>query len=366
MVGGAGALLIAGSCSRDNPFFDAAGSGGTGGTDGVETSSPTTIPSGSQSDGNSDSEDSDGCQCLATETCLDGVCVSMCGEGLTRCDEACVDLQSDGSHCGDCNRLCIEPTVCAGGDCRDECPVGTQECDGGCPEIDHVLHCGGCNMPCASGAICVDSQCVCPEETERCGDACVHTADDPYNCGKCGLACDSGTCNDGVCFCETGVACEGSCFDLMTDELNCSECGMPCEANVEQCVGGVCGCAPQFTPCGDACVHTGSDPEHCGGCEPCADGDVCLGGTCTELCSDAMVCGDQCVDLMSNPLHCGECDNPCTGDELCLGGSCRPYDVPAGCVACPCAACEDTPCCEVFGLVICAEVMVGVEGCNTG
>jgi hypothetical protein len=33
-------------------------------------------------------------------------------------------------------------------------------------------------------------------------------------------------------------------------------------------------------------------------------------------------CGDQCVDTTTDPQHCGECDNSCTQDQFCNLGAC--------------------------------------------
>lgn len=40
---------------------------------------------------------------------------------------------------------------------------------------------------------------VCLEGETACGDTCVLTASDPFNCGGCGVTCDSGLCEEGVC-----------------------------------------------------------------------------------------------------------------------------------------------------------------------
>ncbi len=41
-----------------------------------------------------------------------------CSGGLTRCGIFCVDLSSDGLHCGNCATLCLAPLVCKEGHCK--------------------------------------------------------------------------------------------------------------------------------------------------------------------------------------------------------------------------------------------------------
>jgi hypothetical protein len=35
-------------------------------------------------------------------------------------------------------------------------------------------------------------------------------------------------------------------------------------------------------------------------------------------------CGDLCVDTSSDEDHCGDCDDACETDETCVGGACTP------------------------------------------
>jgi hypothetical protein len=346
-------LLAAASCSRANPLFG--DSGGTGGTEGLDTndgpgtSSLTTDPG--------DSDDCGGCG--LGQACIDDVCTSTCGTGLRLCGDECVDVQSDGDHCGECDRLCDSPTVCSGADCRDECPDGTQQCDGGCPEIDHVLHCGGCNQPCLPGWDCVEGTCVCPSGTTDCQGICADKLNDPFHCGNCDVICESGSCVGGVCQCDAGEPCDGVCIDLNTDPLNCGRCGSSCDAMTETCQGRVCTCLPFFTHCGEECVYTESNLAHCGSCPmACDDGQVCSNGVCTTDCSVEMLqCNGLCVNPGLDPYHCGKCGNACGEGEACIDGTCQAYEIPS-CTQCPCPECGTAVCCPLPTLmdqVLCTD-----------
>ena len=54
--------------------------------------------------------------CSGDEVCNEeGGCVPVCREGETNCSGACVDLQTDPSHCGQCGKTCSHS--CDGGVC---------------------------------------------------------------------------------------------------------------------------------------------------------------------------------------------------------------------------------------------------------
>jgi hypothetical protein len=81
------------------------------------------------------------------------------------------------------------------------CETGTV-CGGACvDEQTNTSHCGGCDKPCPIGGTCQAGRCSCPTGHTKCGDACVDEKTDMANCGGCGMAC-SGTCSDGECLVE--------------------------------------------------------------------------------------------------------------------------------------------------------------------
>jgi hypothetical protein len=126
-----------------------------------------------------------GVVCAAGSTCRGGICVVpfVCAPGLVRCDpynDACTDLSTDRLNCGGCGRSCgagvaavgaYGRPMCVGGECTLVCDTGVADCDGrtdnGC-EINTAndpLNCGGCGITCdvAAGQPCVDGKCLMRE-----------------------------------------------------------------------------------------------------------------------------------------------------------------------------------------------------------
>ncbi|MBL4689671.1 MAG: hypothetical protein JKY37_34100, partial [Nannocystaceae bacterium] len=85
---------------------------------------------------------------------------------------------------------------------------------------------------------------------------------------------------------------------------------------------------PAETPilCGDSCVDTSADPQHCGGCETACEADeVCAAGSCAPDCEgETTACSGTCVDTESDPIHCGGCEADCglAGTWTCAAGIC--------------------------------------------
>jgi hypothetical protein len=206
------------------------------------------------------------------------------------------------------------------------------------------------------------------------GYACTDLANDPYNCGACGSACDQagsyeyGVCVSGECdyFCIEGAdRCDGTCTLLGGDPFNCGACGNVCPETAPYCNQGECAaCPPGTALCGGQCVDLLTDPSNCGGCGiHCADSEACIsgfcesGGACPEgqvrddlgVCCDpgctpdnpyypncGTVCGDPCltfwtgltwcnptcVGLQSDPYNCGACGNVCPDGFVCSSGAC--------------------------------------------
>ena len=63
---------------------------------------------------------SGGSPCPGGTTCSAGACV--CEGGLAWCDNACVDTETSGAHCGGCNSPCAAPNTCLGGECLGDEP----------------------------------------------------------------------------------------------------------------------------------------------------------------------------------------------------------------------------------------------------
>jgi hypothetical protein len=183
-----------------------------------------------------------------------------------------------------------------------------------------------------------------------CAGACTDVATDVANCGACGTACPSDTCNDGVC------------------------------------AGGACATRPKAdgTPCDDG--------------NPCTVFDVCQAGACVGISPLICTALDQCHVPGTCDPNTGTCSNPaapdgtacddgdaCTFGDVCTGGVCA--GTPAACSsACPSGSCSTAGqvcgstfsaglgCCYPPGTVgvcttenfdtVCCEGAVGVGCCN--
>jgi hypothetical protein len=89
--------------------------------------------------GNCNAKDDDGCETSlttlpanGTATCKAGSCEITCNIGFTKCGTACVNIASDPSNCGACNRACSGSNVaspkCFGGLCSSSCLPGWSNC----------------------------------------------------------------------------------------------------------------------------------------------------------------------------------------------------------------------------------------------
>lgn len=192
--------------------------------------------------------------CEEAETCCDAACCPA-GRACCRGDHGETCCQRGQTCCG--GKCCPVGQTCCGGKC---CPTNEPDmacCDGVCVfTYDHLNHCGACNNPCPPDDentywYCEKAQCVCRPRG------------------------------------SLGRSVEGS---------------STCE-----------GCPAGQTRCGDRCVDTGSDPEHCSGCgNVCGAGQVCRNQQCTcpTTCPQGKNCihgdGSLCVESPTRPdCHCG-------------------------------------------------------------
>jgi hypothetical protein len=151
---------------------------------------------------------------------------AACPTGLTLCDGACVDTDSDRGHCGACGTACEAGFVCNGaGTCELTCQAGLIICDGGCidPDTDRdfcgaTLDCQGANAgtACSAGELCSEGACAltCSAGTIACGGGCIDPDTDSDFCGatldcqgaNAGVACDVGSeCLAGTCTATTTI-----------------------------------------------------------------------------------------------------------------------------------------------------------------
>ncbi|MDW8245834.1 MAG: hypothetical protein RMJ84_04575 [Sandaracinaceae bacterium] len=281
-----------------------------------------------------------GVQCGVGETCVDGRCIcgsvegevaggSVCGPERRCCLGTCVDIGSNSSHCGECNRSCRHDQMCIAGLCRvGECPMGYGDCDGneanGCEtQLNSTENCGRCGRICQGGNarwMCSSGRCVvsdCIAGYEDCNlnpsDGCEVNLSDIEHCGSCNHRCPAVANAMRTC--------------------SMSRCAFSCNPGFADCNGQAM----------DGCeVNLNTNPNHCGGCNiRCAPGEACMMGRCVcgsiqgsvgggALCvtPNNHCCNGACVDTLSNSNHCGRCGVVCSSGTTCHRGNCvwRPMD----------------------------------------
>lgn len=159
--------------------------------------------------------------CAAADVCDAGECVAQCRDGRVPCARACVDLQTDPFHCGDCSEVCDLGGECVAADCKDACGdacdrnrevcvdqecacrTGFSSCGGACVNLDtDPMHCGECGLGC-DGSPCGGGECQpagCDAFADQCGASCTDVSSDPLHCRECDRACDGDeVCVDGDC-----------------------------------------------------------------------------------------------------------------------------------------------------------------------
>jgi hypothetical protein len=105
----------------------------------------------------------------------------------------------------------------------------------------------------------------------------------------------------------------GACSAALVALMGIAGCGFSAPVATPDATPSVAFCPPTTTWCGDACVDTSRDPQHCGGC----------GQTCTDAtpsCASS-VCVGQCgvaSDPSGSPDCPAECTGGCTADNVCV------------------------------------------------
>jgi hypothetical protein len=224
---------------------------------------------------------------------------------VTTSGQTTIGNQSPGSNCQSPSFAC-GPNCCPGGaTCTDAnqgicaCPNGTEQCG------------TNCVSSCSDGQPLDLDSCTCPDPQA----ACIQNQQTCQNHGQC---C-SGYCGGGTCFDCAGKVCgDFGCIDPSKDSQNCGNCGNVCIAPNGVCVGGVCGCVPDGSPCSfdsDCCSQGCNVSSGTCGC-------VGIGGSCsfTEDCCQPG--GDLFATCFFQTNTCTSIPKPCESNTECLSGNC--------------------------------------------
>jgi hypothetical protein len=275
-----------------------------------------------------------------------------CAAGLTRCPvttakqhkrpkhhkHACVNLQTDPTHCGACGHACGANETCQSGQCAGSgCPNGAKDCGGVCQQC-----CSPTDCPSAS----------CSEAT--CTDGVCGLNPIPGCCTHDGECDDQNTCTVDSCVgnaCQhvpaaAGTSCGG----------NQVCCGATCCDSGQICQSGNCAAPCTPTTCAALDRTCGSAPDGCGGtlnCGTCDFGKFCSNGQCVGCSVDSdCTSGGPCkqgacviderlrgrCQYSSIPGCCttnGDCHlNPCDVSVSCVNGQCVHVSACFGCMSC--------------------------------
>jgi hypothetical protein len=87
----------------------------------------------------------------------------VCAADRLKCNNTCIDSQTDNNNCGICDTTCLSDQFCSQGQCMKTCASGETSCIGGCYNLlIHPRHCGSCMNSCAFGLVCVEGICKSP------------------------------------------------------------------------------------------------------------------------------------------------------------------------------------------------------------
>ena len=320
-------------------------------------------------------ETDDGAECPPGETCKNGQCQVICGDGLCGVGEDECNCPSDCS--GGCPGCCAG-TECKTGDMLEVCGSGGEactECTGGkecqaghCVCVaEHYGQCEGgklywydsCDVQgseaddCDDGNLCTTNGCTGSQCTYlNVGNGTPCGNERSCQNGVCKYYCGDGLCPSALSATETCDTCPADCGSCCGNGLcegefqeDCAACPADCQCGCgEECVGSTC----VFTACeGEEC-----GPDGCGGsCGICGSGWICTAGNCA--CHTGCP-GEPCLE-----------DTDCAKGFVCNGavdlGSCQP-PVPMGS---PCA--QDSDCAEGlvcnFSSAVCCTT-TEAEDCN--
>ncbi len=266
----------------------------------------------STSDGATSSQSGDACS-VESDTCGAGrYCLAdtkQCAVGCKKDDDCrgnvltpfCNVTRHQCVMCLD-SKQCVAPKVCSpSGICADRCSL-----DAGA---------GAGVGACKTGEAC-------------CGEFCVDTSSDPFNCNGCGNECGG----------ASPLCCGSQCKDALTSKTDCGECGNQCDTTnaTPNCAGGSCQwmCNVGYSHClqGNTGCETKTDSvSKCGGCNTdCnvlvknANGITCA-KTAMSVSCDYGTCKGGFIDLDGNRTNgceaaCGAAEQACCASSTCNNG----------------------------------------------
>ncbi len=345
------------------------------------------------------SENYQGIKCDKSAECIDGACV--CNEGLVKCGEECINPSLSNTHCGakgDCNSedaksdhyqgaVCEEGLMCGDGLCRhlngcidntcslndchntnEQCGMQCMNCkdyghtkDGFCKIDIGVCEFTECNVNYhlnADKTDCIENlkEACAPVSSSDAKDCTAIEYAAKTECSEAGI-CTILQCQKGYHLNETKTACvenkDNACAPV--DSSEAKNCNIENDALVGKCNDdGTCSIEKcrenyHFNEHKTACVvNTEREcaPQNSNVTAVCADNTIT--GTCTR---DGICDCTQNGHLLDNGSceadtdeHCGTHDNACRADTKCDGGVCYATSCNSGTNSYLCAENHNTIC----------------------
>ncbi len=239
-----------------------------------------------------------------------------CSSGLTACGGTCVDLETNGDFCGDCNTSCGADQVCSGGSCADRSSsLLLSEVNNHPPRFFELYN--GSTSP-----VDLDGWQIQWQTADGASGTTVLPAEN--------LAADE----------FVAVYSDG---DQAPDDAITLDSEVPAYEAVGVRLLQPGGSGADFVRTGNSSVSPGPGDDWTGNTpsnpspgldqslvrsvyEPDTDsGDdwhLTTPSSADAFCPRPGQCGTECVDQSSNPNHCGGCGITCGANQICREGSC--------------------------------------------
>jgi hypothetical protein len=263
-----------------------------------------------------------------------------CPVGEEKCNNICVDTQTNINHCGSCNTNPLNASSCNNG--VYECTTGFSKCGGDTCNfnlldatnsvVGGTRFCGDCQSEflVSDKKICNNGQLQCPGDFIQCPGSsdCVNLRTDLNNCGQCGIGMTPGLAN----YCINGTPGNNCSNNQSQTEMSsrqyCNSTKLILRGNVDSPLSGffdnfICIEMRTVTSCGTYLGDTdGCTNENC---EVGFPGPAQQPACCPRNYNPNFVVGNyhECADLNSSTKHCGACNTGCSGNQpYCVDGQC--------------------------------------------